>query len=314
MSTQTSLNPLTYKKRRDFANSLQFNTLYDEIFLVEDDGFNGFYERLFKKLFPSKRIKVFNAISIAGKGGKQELIDFYNIFLSFDQEFRQKCNFKIILDPDFQLIGNIPPFIDSPLICYLDKYTIENYLIDEESIGLELQKHYPDRTLDQIIGDLEINDWYLLVKEFGELFSYFYMNYYICNIYQTTIINAGTYSMNQKEQIIKKKCEIDIKYKKKYIQCFNANLFKENTLTTYRKKLDSIRLDTKQKIISEPIKFICGKHLVRSLYHYIRKKPSFTRISTYPLKIFANSLFATMIDNRSTELFLFLVNIVSAEQ
>lgn len=314
MSTQTSPNPLTYKKRRIFANSLQFTTLYDEIFLVEDDGFNGFYERLFTKLFPRKRIKIFNAISITGKGGKQELIDFYNTFLSFDQEFRQKCSFKIILDPDFQLIENIPPFIDSPLICYLDKYTIENYLIDEESIGLELQKYYPDKTLDEILGDLEINKWYLLVKDFSELFSYFYLNYYVWNIYHTTVVNAGTYSMNQKEQIIKKKCEIDNKYQKKYIQCFNANLLNENALATYKKTLNSIRLNTKQKIRSEPIKFICGKHLVRSLYHYLRKKPSFTRISTYSPKIFTNSLFTTMIDNRSTELFLFLVNIVSAEQ
>lgn len=126
---------------------------------VEDKGRANFYSKLFKKLFPKFSDKNYYILDV--HDGKEAIISIFN---KLNQEFpKSKINNFFILDKDFD---NIYPKNDKRYIRYkkfkqeesfiiLERYCIENYLINDDLIKEFCFTHYEDKYKDSLIKHIE---------------------------------------------------------------------------------------------------------------------------------------------------------------
>ena len=153
------------------------------IFFVEDKNMDGIYERLFQKLFLNKEIKIFNSNKLINllkgidRGGKDALEELHNKLIGLTSKALKKINYRIIIDPDFQLYFNNPVLIKHKRVHYLNRYCIENYLINKDSIIKAVQSYFPAKSSLIIEKEIDLEQWINeLPKILGELFSYFAFN------------------------------------------------------------------------------------------------------------------------------------------
>jgi hypothetical protein len=128
-----------------------FFTQFNEVnFYVEDNEQENLYLEILGRLFPRLRIT-----QIFGLGGKANLL----------KHARDPVNAAnagksvYILDKDFDdLLGHV--VIDQPNVFYLDRYSIENYLVEEQALVQIALESNPRSRREDLRRDLAFKDFY----------------------------------------------------------------------------------------------------------------------------------------------------------
>ncbi|WP_044748893.1 DUF4435 domain-containing protein [Bacillus alveayuensis] len=128
MSFQDSYDSLTYSIDGEFNLSLFLSSYNDLMIYVEDKDRPNIYESLFKRLLGNE-IKIEN---IHLSGGKERVKELYK---KYKENPITPCFF--IVDLDFDDLHEKEKVSDENFL-YLDRYSIENYLVDEHVGGVFL--------------------------------------------------------------------------------------------------------------------------------------------------------------------------------
>lgn len=166
--------------KRSSTAKHNFGILFDQFneinFYVEDEFKENFYLQIFRKLFPKIRLD-----RIIGLGGKTKVIA--------AAESNQASKKDIyILDQDFDDILGLKENL--PNIFYLNRYCIENYLIEQIAIRNIVKDEQTTAKAEQIdnvfhvnnfvseISDLmmEVSPTFLMVRKFGLSIGFFDIN------------------------------------------------------------------------------------------------------------------------------------------
>ena len=281
------------------------------IFFVEDKDMDGIYERLFQILFSNKKINIFNSNKLSlllkgiDHGGKDALEELHYKLSVLPIKTLKKINYKIIIDPDFQLYFNNPVLIKHKTVCYLNRYCIENYLINEKSIIKAIQSYFPEKTFLTLKKELDLEQWISEIpKTFGDLISYFAFNYIQTLNHNIAIVSRSEISTQNVPYFFGTSYQLDNKKIKEYYKLLKSKYLVIDPIHT-KQEIHDFTKDFIEKVKEEPFKFVSGKYLFHSLFHYIRIERNM-RIITKNKKSFMNHLFSAMIDNQSFELFNFL--------
>ncbi len=295
-----------------FINYLSLRNHRDKIFFfIEDKNMDGIYERLFKKLFSNYKIEIFNANKICkylteiNTGGKDALL-ILKSKLNLEKTIILKINYRIIIDPDFQIYFNKPEMIEDSNTFYLRRYCFENYIIDKETILKCIQVYYSDKIMAKIKQDCQIDNWFnSILKNFGEIFSYLAFNYIYAFNEKESLVFKFEFSMKNIPVFFKHNSfKINDEKVKEYFKILKKRYLLKNPNKKEKDILD-FTTDFINKISHDPVKFICGKHLYHSLHLYLKKDRKLTKIPKNK-NDFLNALFFSMIDNRTEDLFNFL--------
>lgn len=140
---------------RNNRNRDQFNKQFNDIIIyVEDNGKEGIYLVIFKKLLENLELQVDNIFTC---GGKEKVIEKY-----YEEKNDDKARIYL-LDRDFDKLlykdvsgqrmkGKSYSELESlEGIFYLDKYSIENYFIDSELIIRTIESTIPQDSNNKVI-------------------------------------------------------------------------------------------------------------------------------------------------------------------
>lgn len=226
----------------------QFNDIY---FYVEDKDREKFYLQVLKKLFP-----LINISKIFPLGGKELVINEAKKFLGNKKKV-------YILDLDFDEILNKK--ISSMNLFYLKRYSIENYLLEKESIKELIYTENVNITDSKILKKFNINLFY---KECKNILSELAGN---CLLIQK-------YSLGIKHLKIDTQRDIDFSVQPtKLKKTFTTQFFKEieDELKRKRPHLKYAAQISKTKkyfnSISKTLINIPGKYLINILQYKLKK-------------------------------------------
>ena len=248
MSLKRNLNGLT-------AKPIFYNKFNDVVIYIEDTDVSSekFYLIIFKTVL-GEHCKIEKIFHLGGKN---------NVIKEFNKNKTYKKPALFIVDGDLKLFYNEPycKKNDSTMsyLCYLNRYCIENYLIEEEVVVKALEEEDAVKKLEEIRGELDFNNWLENNKYLINLYHY----YSIIKKNKLSIKNVSCriISFDNKPGIIdKNKVKKKIQsIKKEIIQC---NISEATIKTT----LESI--SAKKDILI----YVSGKELIYSLFRYIKAK------------------------------------------
>lgn len=229
------------------------DVFYDEFndvhFFVEDEDQENLYEIILRRMFPELKIA-----RIFPLGGKKAVLD-HSLQISARSVY--------IVDKDFDdLLGNK---VQRPMLFYLERYCIENYLIDYNSTVEVIIESLPKLKREEIIANLDLEvKIFEITESIRPLFQLFYCV--------------------QRFGLGIKNCSLPAE-----IFCFEKRrwVVNENALETYKDKVaraasctphaaalvnplahpDVIPLATMDSHI-----VVSGKHISALVFHYIKSK------------------------------------------
>jgi len=237
-----------------------FYTDFNEInFYVEDADQENLYEVIFKKLFPEKKIS-----KIFPLGGKQQVFEHRNVYGNnkksvylVDKDFDDFLEKKIITDGVF----------------YLDRFCIENYLINIESFIEFVIETHPKEKREDVARNLDLDSKIsVMIGELEQLSILFYL----AQLFDTGIKNCSS----PPESFCKSKalwslCCFSMEKYKLQLNQFIAGA----TCITLTEYIESAFLDEFKKANSH-LK-MSGKFLIAMIFHYIKSKYKTGSITSY---------------------------------
>jgi hypothetical protein len=281
--------------RRSHRNKLQI--------FVEDKNLNGFYQRLFHKIYPNRIIVIYsthdinNSIQDYDKYGKDALIDFYEEIEK--SSFKKEDLFiKIFVDPDFQLLLNKPELIlNDDILKYWERYCIENYLIDNKLMINTIQRYNLNETYEKLNNFLNFDSWITQIEDdVSELFSYFSFNYNSVEEKKDCIIQRREFSMNDRKKYLlpNPEFQLDRDIITKYFDLLKANYIKKfgNNFDT---EFHRYYKEFQPKIRSNIVKYVCGKFLFESIFRFIKENEFINGIPS-DLTVFKQNLLIQLTD------------------
>ncbi len=141
------------------------------VFFVEDTRKEGEYEFLFKSIFTT----LDNNFKVFSMDGKQGVIEIYQ-YIKKASVKREK--YFYLVDGDFDILQNNYSEICGSYgnnFCFLERYDIENYLIDYRQVDNYLRINC-NATNDVLLNSINYNEWENRTKVFfGELFLLFFV-------------------------------------------------------------------------------------------------------------------------------------------
>lgn len=145
-----------------YAQSIFYEQFNDVDFYVEDEEQENFYHRILVKLFPDIQLEKIFALR-----GKPNAIRH-----SIENQGDRKSVY--LLDKDFDdLLGVLH---DQANVFYLDRYCIENYLLEEKAIIEFVVEERPRLNRKYVERELKFNlMWDEVVKQLSKLFALFYI-------------------------------------------------------------------------------------------------------------------------------------------
>lgn len=277
---------------------------------VEDHNIDGLYDRLFTKLNSHLQFIILNSVKLAGmimgydNQGKEALIGILRL-IDDNTEPGVKLPIKILLDPDFQLSLKQPPLIRDDRIIYLERYCIENYIIDKSTIILTIQSLNLKMTKVEAEQLIEYEKWLETIDDdFYTLICYFALNQKHFLETNQSLVLRSEHSMKDVNAFFEINSHIINKSKLNEYHSTMHEKLKTTNVSDPRKQIKEFSESFKKILESDPIKYICGKYLYHSLYHFLRND----RGLDIPKdgRIFLHNLFIQMVDNRSQHLLEFI--------
>lgn len=245
------VDSLTYSEDALSNRSIFLSSLNDINIFVEDVGKEYIYEEIFERLL-GDRINIFCIFPLGGKDAVKRKHDASGMFDSDG-----KLNIFIV-DGDFENLWDDEKRI-SPNFIYLDRYNIESYYCNKESI-VKYMRSFMKKPRDQIETLLNFDSWIdLLRQELGKLFILFALVQHNCPTIPNVSLGASKFLapdghldsdkyVHYKEQVIDKVGSLDplIEEVREKIHCQFTGC-EEN------------------KVLS----IICGKYQIESLCRHI---------------------------------------------
>jgi hypothetical protein len=212
---------LKYKSETKRITSMFFQYRNEiDIYTEDEEKDREFYTVLFSRLLDNN-IKIND---ITPLGSKKKVLT----HCSNETNFSRKKLY--IVDGDIAIINDYKPVAKNLYV--LDRYCIENFLIDKHSVAKYIYLNCGTKTLKQIEDEIDFENWLNDYSEsLIELFLHFAVsnhlkiNFKLCNsrkfhsIYQNSTIFNKSLVKNEINQI---KCDIIEKYgEEKFIHCYN---------------------------------------------------------------------------------------------
>lgn len=139
----------SYSESAKAAIPVLMNSAYSAFLFFEDSGAEIFYEEIVKKLLPNPR-----NVRIICLSGKESLINHCND--PNNKSTKKKSLY--ILDKDFDDLLN--KRIQDNCLFYLEKYSIENFILEESAVLLVIQEEKP--RLQNVVESLDWNGFFNL--------------------------------------------------------------------------------------------------------------------------------------------------------
>jgi hypothetical protein len=249
-------------------------------FYFEDKDQNNFYLEIIRKIFP--KMKITRVFPLTGKSSvlghaKTTINDESQIYI-------------YIVDKDFDDFLSLKVDGDDARIFYLDKYCIENYLIDEDALVNVVIETHPKLSTPVIRNDLDFhNVKNIFYSDLKKLFRLFYCV--------------------QKLQLGMKNCssvaeQYSFKNKRWLIDSDLVAAYHEEVILTAKEKnitppiIDPL-LDERCTISDnfEPDTYISGKFLLNLMFHYTKSKYKMGSISqdSFMFRLAKNCSFESLI-------------------
>lgn len=245
------------------ANALDlFYVGFNEVnFYFEDQDQENLYEEIIKKLFPE--LNFFRVFPLHGKPS----------VITHAKQSKKNNDIKnpiYIVDKDFDdLLGTI---INDDRIFYLDRYCIENYLLDEDALIKVLIETYPKEKKDELKKNIDLPSFY--AESMGSLRPLFKLFYSV----QKLGLGLKNCSLKPEEFTLKgKPWSIDPTKIEKYLELLKTTTQNKNLNPPLDDPLNDIRTKICDTIPSESL--VSGKFIAAIMFHYIKSKYSLGAIS-----------------------------------
>ena len=232
--------------------------------VVEDKSKEHEYERIFRRLLDDiSKFKIF------ALGGKTQVIDAFTK-ISSGALHAPSLGEIYLLDGDFDFINMGADNSNHPSLIYLDRYDIENYLIDKEAIELFAQGK-ARALMEEVECHVDFTSWHQsITQRLYELFTLFYL----VQKNDLGIENVGKplhHFFDDKGAFKEQKY---LTYFEEVKLCF------ENLHRSDRAECFAIEISTCKNIISGVIgqefsRIISGKHYLWSIRLHLKSKDCF---------------------------------------
>ena len=237
---------------------LEFNNVN---FYVEDQDQENLYEIIFQKLFPEMKI-----YRIFPLGGKNNVLN--HAADPVNQTYSSKNVY--IVDKDFDdLLGKT---VQDEKIFYLEKYCIENYLVDEDALIAIVIETYPKKKIPEIRMGLKFDD--LLPATIQSLQRLFYL-FYCVQYFDLGIKNCKS----RPEEF----CRPDSLWKinEDRLTEYAAKVIVESASKGIQPPITDPFIDLRSELVRKaaPDSVISGKFLLSMLFHYVKSKYSLGSIT-----------------------------------
>lgn len=247
----------------DGANALDlFYVGFNEVnFYFEDQDQENLYEEIIKKLFPE--LKYSRVFPLHGKKS----------VLAHASQSKTDHSIKnpiYIVDKDFDdLLGTI---IQDDRIFYLDRYCIENYLLDESSLLNIIIETYPKSKRSEVQKNIDIPGFY--AQSMQSLLPLFRLFYAV----QRLGLGLKNCSSKPEEFTLKgKPWTIDPQKIEKYFDLIQATAQEISLEPPLTDPLNDFRTKLCSKIPGESL--VSGKFIAAVMFHYIKSKYSLGSIT-----------------------------------
>lgn len=245
------------------ANALDlFYVEFNEVnFYFEDQDQENLYEEIIKNLFPE--LKYSRVFPLHGKTS----------VLTHARQSKTDNNIKnpiYIVDKDFDdLLGVM---INDDRIFYLDRYCIENYLLDESALVKVLIETYPKAKKDEIKKKINLPQFYAAsMDSLLPLFKLFYA-------VQKLGLGLKNCSAKPEEFTLKgKPWSIDPEKIEKYFELLKTTTQNKKLNPPLTDPFNDFRTKLCNTIPSESL--VSGKFIAAVMFHYIKSKYSLGSIS-----------------------------------
>ena len=241
---------LRYSDDALLARVIFLSSKNDLNIFVEDTNKEYEYEEIFERLFEERlRINV-----IFPTGGKQKLIEAYDLFGNTSEY--GYCFF--IADGDFDAALNNEMIVSENFL-YLQRYNIESYLLDENTI-VKYMRPKLKRQIDETQYIVDYTSWLNTIDPFfKKLFALHFLAQKHCNTIQN--VSRGP------KRFINNKGWADYSQYDSY----------KDELSDYISNIDEeidVALSKLETIYGkEPCSFVCGKYYIESLARYLNHLP-----------------------------------------
>lgn len=250
-------------------------------FFVEDADHENLYEVIFRKAFPEHRIS-----RIFPLGGKSAVLS------HAEKSTNNNKNNIYVLDKDFDdFLGKI---VSKKNIYYLDRYCIENYLMESNAICELVVEHHPRKKRAEISNSLNVEEILnLCFVNLRELFTLFYC----AQLFELGIRNCGA---KVEEFCLQGKLWLLDESK---LNDYRDSIFAACNVKAIVPPLVDHSTDTRTKTFREAPhqSVISGKFVLSMVFHYIKSKYNLGSITfeSFVYRLAKNSSFDSL--NQVTE-------------
>lgn len=232
-----------------------FYSGFNEInFYVEDIDQENLYEVLLRKLFPDVRID-----RIFPLGGKPAVL----------QHARSSDNDGItsfrayILDKDFDdFLGNQ---VSHPNIFYLDRFCIENHILEENAFVEVVIESHPKKRRQDIVTDLGVSN---MTDQIFSALQPLFICFACVQRFQLGLTNCGC---APEAYCVKGRLwEIDQQIYRAYLD----SLVEASLVANLNPPIENPITDERMRDICTAADhaLVCGKYVVKMLFHYLKSK------------------------------------------
>jgi hypothetical protein len=234
----------------------QFNEID---FYVEDVEQEELYKEILSKLLPFKIKQVFPL------GGKLKVIEKAKV----NNNVKRKI---FLVDKDFDDLHE--SIVKIPNLFYLDKYSIENFLITKESFLAFLKDELPKKSIDELEKVLDFESLFeLSIKELTKLFVSFFLIQKLGLPMENCSCSIDRFIKEKSDyEIDEQKCTEYLNEIQLYCDLFGLNIVVNEQMTN---------LLDKYKTVQEAEPHIPGKHL---LALFLKKTSELLRLGRMPNK------------------------------
>lgn len=243
------------------ALDIFYSGFNDVNFYVEDEDQENLYYEILKRKFPDVKFE-----KIFPLGGKKNVISHAK-----DPQNSQIANKLIyILDKDFDDFLGIK--VQDTRIFYLERYCIENYLIDEYAIANVILETHPKIKLNDILSNIAMQDW--------EFNTVSHLTYLFVIFFCVQKLGLGIKNCDGKPEEYAKSpriWEVDTDKIQGYLELVLASC---SGMSMRKEFLDNQELIL--RLVDEGMcchKLISGKFMLAMLFHYVKSKYKMGSIS-----------------------------------
>lgn len=261
------MEELVYSEEARKNRYLFYKEINDINIFVEDKDKEYEYETVLKQVFKDE----YEISTIYALGGKNNVKEAFTEFGPLSDEGKKNI---YIVDGDFDRFLNDVDVISHSNFIYLESYNIENYYIDEMAVVsfMKGKVHMLDEEVKKMV---KFEDW---LNETVEQFAPVFILYTIIQNKKLGISNVGEnvhLKINKNDGSVRADIYQEL-YEKLSMLFENLSDLESEAVSNYNKIYDSY------------FNLICGKHLMCSLFYYLKSIKSTVKLQDLKWHLITN--------------------------